>query len=73
MRGSCEDGIETVGVGGISCGGDRSSNRKLIEVQPDLADVLTGPADGHLAGGGRGVAGPAEVSVVQPDGGVTPN
>ena len=73
MGGSREDGIQTVGVAGISCGAHRSSNIKLIEVQPDLADVLTGPADGHLAGGGGGVAGPGEVSVVLLDGAVATN
>ena len=73
IGGSREDGVLTVGVGSISCGADRSTNLKLLQVQPDLADVLAGPADGQLAGGGGGVAGPSEVSVVQQDGAVTAN
>ena len=46
---------------------------KLIEVQPDLTDVGGGPADGHLAGGGGGVARPGEVGVVDPHCALTTN
>ena len=71
--GSREDGVLTVGVCSRGCGGDRASNLKVLEVQPDLTDVLTGPAHGDLAGGAGGGAGPSEVSVVQQDRAVTPN
>ena len=37
---------------------------KLIEVQSDLTDVGTGPANRELARGGGSVASPGEVSVV---------
>ena len=73
IGGSREDGLLTVGVCGRSCGGDGSSNGKVLQVQPDLTDVLTGPADGDLAGGGGAVAVSGEVSVVQLDGAPTTN
>ena len=50
VGGSCEDCVQTVGVACISRGGHGSSNLKLIEVQPDLTDILSGPADRQLAG-----------------------
>ena len=46
---------------------------KLIEVQPDLTDVLTGPAHREAAGRGGGVAGPGEESVVDIDCAATTN
>ena len=71
--GSREDGVLTVGVGSRRWCGDGPRDLKTLEVQPDLTDVGAGPADGQLAGGGGGVAGPGEVGVVQEDGAVTAN
>ena len=66
MGRSSEKSGFAVGVGFRSRGGDRSSNIKLVEVKPDLTDVLNPPGYGELARGGDGVAGPNEVGVVQP-------
>ena len=54
-------------------GGDGTINAEGVEVQSDLTDVGGGPADGHLAGGGGGVARPGEVGVVDPHRALTTN
>ena len=53
--------------------GGAVAQTELVEVQPDLTDVGGGPADGHLAGGGGGVARPGEVGVVDPHCALTTN
>ena len=73
LGGSREDGVLTVGVGSRARGGDRPTDLEVLEVQPDLADVLGGPADGQLAGRAGAGAAPPEVSVVQQDGALTSN
>ena len=61
--GGGEGGVIAVGVLDHVDRADGTGDHELIEVQPDLADVVAGPADGEAAGGDV-VPGAGEVGVV---------
>ena len=64
MRGCCECGIYTVGVGGRVLSADWTRYIELLKVQSDLTDVVSLSADEHTAGRAEAGAAAREVGVV---------